>query len=147
MSLIDSAPETALEVVRPACADEVLEGEVVVLNVETGVYFSLRGLASELWRDLAAGHRVEKLARLADDHGYGAERVTAFVCELTRHGLMRPASRPPVAGEPGSAALLKVESPALIFEVYEDMQDLILSDPIHDVDESAGWPHRDANQA
>jgi hypothetical protein len=28
----------------------------------------------------------------------------------------------------------------IVFEIYEDMQDLILSDPIHDVDETIGWP-------
>jgi hypothetical protein len=144
MSNIDFATTTVLEVARPACADEVLADEVVVLNVETGIYFSLRGLAATLWQDLAAGHRVEELTRLAEEHGYGAGRVTGFVSELTRHGLMRPASRPAVAGEPGSAEVLKSGSPALVFEVYEDMQDLILSDPIHDVDESLGWPHRNA---
>jgi hypothetical protein len=134
----------ALEVAHPECAAEVLADEVVVLNVETGIYFSLRGLAATLWQDLAAGHRVEELAQHADEHGYGAERVIEFSSELTGRGLMRPASRPPVAGNPASLTLLQTGSAELIFEVYEDMQDLILSDPIHDVDEARGWPHRKA---
>ena len=45
MSNIDFAVTTVLEVARPACADEVLADEVVVLNVETGIYFSMRGSA------------------------------------------------------------------------------------------------------
>jgi len=27
-----------------------------------------------------------------------------------------------------------------VLEVYTDMQDLLLLDPIHDVDETVGWP-------
>jgi hypothetical protein len=27
-----------------------------------------------------------------------------------------------------------------VLEVYTDMQDLLLLDPIHEVDEEAGWP-------
>jgi hypothetical protein len=141
------AMTTVLEVAHPECADEVLADEVVVLNVETGIYFSMRGLAAALWRDLAAGHRVEELAHHADEQGYGAQRVTEFVSELIRRGLMRPSSHPPAAGVLSSAALLQAGSAELIFEVYEDMQDLILSDPIHDVDESMGWPHRTAEHA
>jgi hypothetical protein len=27
-------------------------------------------------------------------------------------------------------------------EMFDDLADLILTDPIHDVDQNAGWPHR-----
>jgi hypothetical protein len=135
-----SAMTTVLEIARPDCAAEVLQDEVVALNVETGIYVSMRGLAVSLWHDLAAGYSVEELARHANGDGDGAERVTEFAAQITRHGLMRPCPPRPVASEMASTRLLADGVPEIVFEVYEDMQDLILSDPIHDVDETMGWP-------
>lgn len=135
---------TLLEVARPQCAAELLGDEVVALNVETGIYFSMRGLAAVLWHDVAAGHPVETLAEHARVLGDRPERVTAFADELMRHGLMRPVVASPAAGEPGCASLLRGGAEPLVVEVYDDMQDLILSDPIYDVDETVGWPRRQA---
>ena len=143
----DPAMTTVLQVARPECAAEVLDGEVVALNVESGIYFSMRGLAAALWQDLAAGQPVETLAECARAHGAGAEAVTVFAAQLTRHGLMRIVTAQPAAGRPSSSELLRSGTHEIVFEVFEDMQDLILSDPIHDVDESLGWPHRAAQHA
>jgi hypothetical protein len=137
---------TVLQVARPECAAEVLDEEVVALNVESGIYFSMRGLAAALWQDLAAGHPVQMLADCAREHGAGAEAVTDFAAELTRYGLMRAGTAQPTGG-PSSRELLRSGTHEIVFEVFEDMQDLILSDPIHDVDESMGWPHRAAELA
>ena len=60
---------TVLEIARPECAAEVLDDEVVALNVESGIYFSMRGLAATLWQDLAAGQPVETLAECARERG------------------------------------------------------------------------------
>ena len=136
-----------LEVARPQCAAEVLSDEVVALNVETGMYFSMRGLAATLWHDLAAGHAVETLADHARALGDDPERVTDFAAELLRHGRVRAAAPYPVDAEPRSIALFRGGTEPLVFEVYDDMQDLILSDPIHDVDDTSGWPRRQATTA
>jgi hypothetical protein len=138
---------TVLEVARPECAAEVLADEVVALNVESGIYFSLRELAAGLWNDLAAGHPVETLAECAREHGGSDEAVTDFAAQLTRYGLMRAGTAQPAADEPTTRDLLRAGTHEIVFEVFEDMQDLILSDPIHDVDESKGWPHRAGERA
>jgi hypothetical protein len=31
---------------------------------------------------------------------------------------------------------------AIKLEVFDDLSELLVADPIHDVDEEAGWPHR-----
>jgi len=138
---------TVLEVARPECAAEVLDDEVVALNVESGIYFSIRGLAAGLWKDLAAGHPVETLTECARVHGAADGAVTDFAAQLTQHGLMRAGTAQPAAGEPATRELLRTGTHEIVFEVFEDMQDLILSDPIHDVDESKGWPHRAGKRA
>jgi hypothetical protein len=133
---------TVLEIAVPACAAEDLNDEVVALNVETGVYFSIRGLAAVVWRDLAAGHAIETVAALVTTATGSGDAVLDLVSQLQEHGLMRRSSGAPATSQPAMAAALESGSRDLTFEIYEDMKDLILSDPIHDVDAVAGWPAR-----
>jgi hypothetical protein len=45
----------ALEVATPDCIADDFDGEVVVLNIASGIYFSLRDLAGAVWRDWHPG--------------------------------------------------------------------------------------------
>jgi hypothetical protein len=132
-----------LEVAVPNCAAEDMGDEIVALNVETGIYFSMRDLAAALWRDLAGGFPVAELVQRVRTAAGTGEPVERFVGQMLQYGLMRKArvdSR--VAKEPSIAALLDAGKHDVVLEVFEDMKDLILSDPIHDVDEAVGWPNR-----
>jgi hypothetical protein len=136
-----SEMQDALELAAPSCAAEDLRDEIVALNIESGVYFSLRGLAVGIWRDLVAGRPVGEVAEAhaAACGGEGAE-VRALAAELGEHGLLRPGGSRRLEGQPETAALLAAGTRDIVFEVYTDMQDLILSDPIHNADETEGWP-------
>lgn len=133
---------TILEIAAPACAAQDFDGEIVALNMSNGIYCSFRDLAAALWRDLAAGHSVEALAALSAPALGGAEAVHDFVARITAEGLMRPASDAVVPQGPPQivAALAAGTTPALTLEVYEDMKNLLLFDPVHEVDEVKGWP-------
>ena len=132
---------TVLEIAEPQCVAQDFEGEIVALNLASGIYYSVRDLGAVLWRDLAAGHPVETLAAQAAKALGGTQPVLDFAANATAEGLMRPAANPvaPV-GEPQLVAALGGGPTALVFEVYEDMKSLILLDPVHEVDETRGWP-------
>lgn len=134
--------QTVLEIAAPHCVAQDFEGEIIALNLASGTYFSLRDLGAVLWRDLAAGHPVEALAVLASGSLGGVQPVLDFAANATAQGLMRPAARGATpTGQPQmTAALASGIAPALVFEVYEDMKSLILLDPVHEVDETRGWP-------
>lgn len=136
------AKTTILEIAAPACAAQDFEGEIVALNLNNGIYCSFRDLGAVLWRDLAAGHSVDILAALAAPVLGGTQPVHDFVERLMTEGLMRPAENPASLEEPPllTAALAAGTNPALTFEVYEDMKNLLLFDPVHEVDEVKGWP-------
>lgn len=129
-----------LEVALPSCASEDLGDEILALNVETGVYFSIRGLGAAVWRDLAAGHPAAALAEQVRQATGDADAVRDLTEQLRTHGLMRESGRPPAESEPAILQLLRSGEREVVFEVFDDMKDLILSDPIHDVDQAAGWP-------
>lgn len=134
--------QTVLEIAAPHCVAQDFDGEIVVLNMASGTYFSVRDLGAVVWRDLAAGHAVETVAALAAGILGGTQPVLDFAAKASAEGLMRPAaSAAPSAGQPQIvAALAGGGSPTLTFEVYEDMKSLILLDPVHEVDETRGWP-------
>jgi len=134
--------QTVLEIAAPACVAQEFEGEVIALNLEKGTYYSLRGLSAVLWRDLAAGHAVEALAALAGD----PQSVRDFAANLTAQGLLRPASGAAAVAAPAFADALAAPGAGgaamdLVFEVFDDMNSLILLDPVHDIDTSRGWPN------
>lgn len=132
---------TVLEIAAPHCVAQDFDGEIVVLNMANGTYYSVRDLGAVLWRDLAAGHAVEALANLAATALGGPQPVLGFAAKTQAEGLMRPAAGIAAQGTPQIVeALAAGGSSDLTFEVYEDMKNLILLDPVHEVDEARGWP-------
>lgn len=138
------------EVAAPEVVDEDFGGEFVVLNLRDGRYFSLRGVAATLWRDVRGGYAVDGIVAAARPAGDDLARgVEAFLTGLVEAGLIRPrtsAADGPAATEAASVAELLRERVVPMFEAFDDMAELILSDPIHDVEEDIGWPvRRDAS--
>jgi hypothetical protein len=118
---------------------EVIDGEVVAIDLESGRYYSLEGAAARAWEAIQAGEQLGGIAEaVAADAGISADEarpdVAAFIAELQAEGLVmngNGATAPPAG--PGRIPL--------VLHRYTDMQDLIVIDPIHDVDET-GWPNR-----
>lgn len=139
-------PDSSFEVAVPEVIAEEFGTEIVVLNLGNGKYFSLTGLAMDLWRDVSGGHRPKDLVdRLLALHGEVGSGAQIFFQDLIREGLIRPAQAAGAAPVPEAASVLAsvaqdARPPKL--EAFDDMAELILSDPIHDVDEDLGWPVR-----
>lgn len=129
----------------PAVISEVIDGEAVIINLDTGSYYSVVGAGAVVWNAIDRGIPVADLADLltgafADAPGTVADDVTAFLDQLVAESLVVPtdATSPDAATEAIAPPPGPYAAPAL--EVYTDMQELILLDPVHDVDAAAGWP-------
>ena len=133
----------------PHVVHETIEGETILLDLRTGMYYSLDETGSALWDFLATtgdpGMAVEVLAGEAEmPESYFREGVDAFVNKLVVEGLLLVVESLESATEPPENLIATLRARAKpfehpIMEKYADMQDLLLLDPIHDVDE-AGWP-------
>jgi hypothetical protein len=97
-------------------ASDSVDGETIVINLENGSYYALSLEASQVWQRLSAQFTEKKLWR-GDDESI----IAAFIEE----GLMLGS----VAGVGATDAFTK----------FTDMEDLLLADPIHEV-EQTGWP-------
>ena len=137
---------TTLQVALPQCAAEDFDGEIVAMHLDTGMYFSMKDTAAVIWRDLAAGYSVESLLKLADGNGDFARAVERFIEDVLTAGLMRkvPAASAP-SEPPGLRSAIAGGAAAPLLEAFGDMQKLLLLDPVHEVDETTGWPARAKN--
>src|SRR5262245_32059579 len=131
----------------PAVASEIIDGEAVIMNLRSGAYFSTRGSGSLLWSWIEQGIAEDALLdalrqSFADADGQAAPALDAFLSQLLQHELIReiPLHGPIPAPEPRIPPPSRVPFAAPMLEVYTDMQDLLLLDPIHDVSEDEGWP-------
>jgi hypothetical protein len=142
---------TRFRVKSPEVVHETIDGEVVIIHFDTGNYYSLDHVGADVWGLVEHGATlqqiVEGLGRRYDgDQGNMEAAVQGFVDELLRENLVvgedtgeatssgnRPA--PTQAGQ-------QIERPGFVppfLHKYTDMQELLLLDPIHEVDET-GWP-------
>lgn len=116
--------------VRPEVVHETVDGEVVIIHLGTGVYYSIRGRGVGLWEGAAAGATADRLSRIAPDE------AASFLGNLEAEGLIERISDGEDTwrdnGEP-------VNEPPVL-ERFTDMEDLLLLDPVHEVDDQ-GWPH------
>jgi hypothetical protein len=128
----------------PRVVSEAVDGEAIIVNLDSGTYYSIKGDGILIWDAIVAGAPVDEIAAaVSSQTGASVETVqpalTAFSQSLSAEGLIVPredVGEPPVVDvSSGGPGLLQ---PTL--ESFSDMQDLILLDPVHEVDEQ-GWPH------
>jgi hypothetical protein len=128
--------------VSPWVTHERLDDEVIAINLETGGYFVLEGAAADCWSVLVDGASPDDvLRRLLGRYEVTEERAradsTSVLAELQDAGMLVVEE-----GETGSVETVpgaKVPYAEPSVQKYDDLEDLLLLDPIHEVDD-AGWP-------
>ena len=136
----------AFRVNSPRVIHETIDDEVVLIDFESGSYFSLAGSAAEIWQLVIAGQSASDIpGRLLQRYDGDPVEMTAAVDRLLHDLLLEqlivadtqlPEPQKDPVIEPASDRT-RFEPPKLL--KYTDMQQLLLLDPIHEVHES-GWP-------
>ncbi|MBU1701868.1 MAG: PqqD family protein [Candidatus Eisenbacteria bacterium] len=145
-------PRDIYRVNSPTAIGEILEGELVMINLDTGTYYSTGAVGAALWELINEGSSIGEICREFSSR-FDAEKkdiereVLSFLSKLQAEKLIVPAddsnhAKPKMVGisdgAPESAGRKEpFEVPVL--SKYKDMQDMLLLDPIHDVEET-GWP-------
>jgi hypothetical protein len=131
--------------VSPWVTHERLDDEVIAINLETGAYYALDGVAADCWALTASGRETDDIvavltSRYDVDEAQLRADIDRFVAQLVAERLMvvgGDAEPVPAPELPPHAAKKAYTAPGI--EKYDDLEDLLLLDPIHEVDE-AGWP-------
>jgi len=139
-----------LKINEPTVVHENIDGETVILNLDSGVYFSIVDVAADIWSYIDKGAPVNEilpLIRMNYECPQGDEEnaIHSFVTQLQQEGLVVP-----IDDTTDFHLTLKwkdqieIKENKAVFNVpvlnkYTDMKDLLLLDPIHEVDDT-GWP-------
>jgi hypothetical protein len=137
----------------PSVVSETIDGEVVIMNLTSGNYYSSDNTGAVIWGWIEERRTFSDIEQLALRRYDAAAEIiagalTAFFDRLLEEKLIRETRVPsaPAGGNQCDAdpppARESLVAPEL--HVYKDMQDLLLLDPIHDVDET-GWPRPSGN--
>ncbi|MBS0232031.1 MAG: PqqD family protein [Proteobacteria bacterium] len=123
---------------------EEFDGEFVVLDLSCGRYFSMDETASIIWRAIVSGISTQSLAEAVGASGpTNSASIHEFLQKLVEYGCLLPSETPGSAliDDATLQKLLTSDKPPTV-EVFDDLAELIMADPIHDVEEAVGWPVR-----
>jgi hypothetical protein len=132
----------------PTVTHETIDGEAVIINLDSGNYYSLVELGSFIWGLIEKGASASEVQNvlLQTYHCDAADvdrGVNELLTQLQQENLIVPVDG--AASEAIDQVLPSAnghEKPSFnppMLHKYSDMQELLLLDPIHDVDD-AGWP-------
>ena len=114
---------------------ERFDDEVVVVHMNRGHYFSIRGLSADIWAALANSISIADLsAQFSQVDGAELDRLLNL---FAQQGLIlrEPLPTEQLTPEEWLAGTVFKNN----VERFTDVEGLLLLDPIHDVDQS-GWP-------
>lgn len=126
---------------EPDVVFQAFDDEVVLINLVVGKYYSTSKVGADVLGMAAAGASLPKIQELLEGRWDVVLDVSGFLLQLVTEGLLVPSMTPDTSTEkfpPRDPKLLWVE-PKL--DTHDDMQALLLLDPIHDVSEQ-GWPNK-----
>ena len=135
----------------PTVTHETIDGEAVIINLDSGNYYSLVDVGSVIWdlveKGASASEINSQVLQAYEGNATNIDRgVQELLAQLQQENLIVPvdgAGAFDVAQfDPQKLPHNGHEKPLFnqpLLHKYSDMQELLLLDPIHDVDE-AGWP-------
>jgi len=137
--------DEAYRVHRPHVIFENVDGELILVHLEHGCYFSVDPVGADIWDLIDSGHSVPHIVE-ALRFRYDApadeirRSVRAFVDRLLEERLIVAGDESGPRETPAAdAAAARPAFRAPQLEKYTDMKDMLALDPVHDV-EAAGWP-------
>ena len=120
------------------------DDQYIVLNHVNGDYYSFDKASSMVLKALTEGCSTDAVIqgfcnRFGEDCG-AAETVKSFVDRLVSLEIVVPCGNTTMDAVQYIAAIECDKMPELTCEIFTDVADLLQMDPIHEVDEKAGWP-------
>jgi hypothetical protein len=134
----------------PHVISETVGGETIIVNLASGHYFSLQGTAVDVWQALERGETAETMVlELEQRYEAGDGEIDAAVRKLLYDFVAAELVVEDGNGSgsgtftPSQHVAERVPFVAPSLATFTDMQDIILLDPVHEVD-TRGWPHASA---
>lgn len=126
---------------------DITDGIAIVINSETGIYYGFNGLGSAVLQNIINGVSIENILASLQSAGAPADmsaKLNAFIADMQAKGML-VSSADSAASAEIDANIAKEDNFELKLDEYNDAQELLLADPIHEVKEDTGWtPEKDS---
>ena len=140
----------------PDIVSEEIDGEVIIVNLGNGNYYSLSQSATVIWAGIQQHATLERLQdhlqrRYSGENGSMGRDLAELIKALEAEQLIAvcaasdSAAVVEVPTADGGAAGEKEAYRPPLFERFTDMGDLLLLDPVHEAEDEKGWPHAKSN--
>lgn len=127
---------------------ETLDGETIIINLDTGNYYSTNPTGAIIWNQIESGNGTQNILNYFLNHYEVEENIIekhlmetielllkdSLIIEESSHSTAEGATE-------DKNNLIKEPFIAPKIERYDDMKEMLLADPIHDVSENDGWPN------
>lgn len=137
-----------LKINDPNIVHEMIDGETIILNLDSGNYYSIVDVGVDIWSYIEKGVPIAEIMPLVrgNYHCNGSDEenaVNSFLEQLQQEGLVISVNDSSFLSQSWKDNMVARESKSVfkipVLNKYTDMQDLLLLDPIHEVD-ATGWP-------
>lgn len=126
---------------------DITDGVAIVINSETGIYYGYNELGTAVLDNLIKGVSVEKILEALKFLPNAPTNIEELFDNFIKENLEKEIL---IKGNGANAnaeidSKLAFDSFEMSFNEYDDAQEMLLADPIHEVKEETGWtPEKDS---
>ena len=127
---------------------DITDDIAIIINSETGIYYGMNSFATNVYENIVNGASVEKVLEavkaLEGAPSTIGENYKMFIDAMADKEILIPAETSD-AEVSLNIDFAREDEFALNLKEYNDAQELLLADPIHEVKEEIGWtPEKDS---
>ncbi len=128
---------------------DITDGIAIIINSETGIYYGLNAFATNVYENIVHGVSIEdikeELKNINPDNNAILDNFEAFIKAMTEKEILILSSEDKNETAQIDKNSAKEDNFILELKEYNDAQELLLADPIHEVKDETGWtPEKDS---
>lgn len=128
---------------------DITDGIAIIINSETGIYYGLNAFATNVYENIVRGASIEdikeELKNINPENKTLLDNFEAFIKAMAEKEILILSSEDKNETVQIDKNSAKEDNFILELKEYNDAQELLLADPIHEVKDETGWtPEKDS---
>jgi hypothetical protein len=125
----------------PPTVMEIIDDEAIMINGEKGTYYNLSPHATLILESILNGYNLEEISSFNNFDSDANQHIDKMIYKLVAEDILEETNQKQNRPELKEFNYKNFEK-EVILTIYDDMQDMLILDPIHEADEVVGWPKK-----
>lgn len=112
---------------------KILDGEAIVIDLTTGIYYSMEGIAAKIWRELNSGSSRDDLLQNVGNKYPGQpdaqDDIKVFVSRLVTDGLLVETEAPSTQPDELETVDWPNDYATPVIQSFDDVAEMVALDP------------------